>query len=116
MELNRDYFGVYFPESSVSVGSRYFFFRSLEGTELGGAVSNILASNLNKITPDNDEGLKVIDGAMSFLKTMIENEQSNEKEYYMINIVNNDKLPNSMRQECNTLLSNTSIDYIKFIN
>ena len=113
---NAQYFGVNFPESSVSVGSRYFFFNSLANTELGNAVDSILSSNLNKISPDNDEGLQIIEGAMSFLQEMIESEQANEKEYYTINIINNNKLPESMRKECSTLFENDSIDYIKFIN
>ena len=113
---NRQYYDVYFPEQSVSVGSRYFFFKSLADTELGNAVNNILSSNLNKITPKNDEGLQIIEGAMAFLEKMIESEQANEKEYYTINIVNNNKMPESIRKECETLFSSTSLDYIKFIN
>ena len=74
MPENRQYFGVYFPEPSVTTGSRYFFFKSLENTELGGAVSSVLSSNINSIKPDNDEGLEIIKGAMDFLKAMIENE------------------------------------------
>lgn len=74
MPENRQYFNVYFPENSVTTGSRYFFFKSLEGTELEGPVKGVLSSKLNSITPDNDEGLEIIKGAMDFLKAMIENE------------------------------------------
>ncbi len=74
MSENRQYFNVYFPENSVTTGSRYFFFKSLEGTELGGIVKNVLSSHIKSITPDNDEGLEIIRGAMDFLKAMIENE------------------------------------------
>ena len=74
MPESRQYFNVYFPENSVTTGSRYFFFKSLEGTELGSAVKGVLASKLDSITPDNDEGLEIIRGAMDFLKAMIENE------------------------------------------
>ena len=117
MPENRQYFDVYFPESSVTAGSRYFFFKSLENTELGGAVKSVLSSKINSITPDNDEGLEIIRGAMDFLKVMIENEQQNEREYFMTNIANNDKLTPGIRKRCSDLLSTGStIDYIGFIN
>lgn len=117
MPENKQYFNVYFPENSVTTGSRYFFFQSLEGTELGSAVKSVLASNLNSITPDNDEGLEIIRGAMDFLKAMIENEQQNEREYFMTNIANNDKLTPGIRKRCSDILSTEgAIDYIGFIN
>lgn len=116
MDLDNQYFGVYFPEPQVSVGSRYFFFKSLENTELGGAVSGVLSSHLNKIQPDNDEGLQIVGGAMAFLKAMIENEQANEKAYYRMNIIDNDKLPQAMRDECSSLFDQNVLDYINFIN
>lgn len=117
MPETRQYFNVYFPENSVTTGSRYFFFQSLEGTELGSAVEKILTSNLNSITPDNDEGLEIIRGAMDFLKAMIENEQQNEREYFMTNIANNDKLTPGIRKRCSDILSaEGTIDYIGFIN
>ncbi len=117
MPENKQYFDVYFPESSVTTGSRYFFFKSLEGTELGNAVKSVLASNLNSITPDNDEGLEIIKGAMDFLKAMIENEQKNEREYFITNIANNDKLTPGIRKRCSDILSTEgTIDYVAFIN
>lgn len=116
MPENRQYFNVYFPEPSVTTGSRYFFFKSLENTELGDAVKSVLSSHINSIKPDNDEGLQIIEGAMSFLKEMIQAEQANEREYYTINIINNNKLPDSIRKECSSILSDSSFDYIKFIN
>ena len=117
MPESRQYFNVYFPENSVTTGSRYFFFKSLEGTELGSAVKGVLASKLDLITPDNDEGLEIIRGAMDFLKAMIENEQQNEREYFMTNIANNDKLTPGIRQRCSDILSTEgTIDYIAFIN
>lgn len=102
---NRQYYNVYFPSPSVSVGQRFFFFSSLKDTELGNAVSGILQSQLNQIKPDNDEGLKIIRGAMDFLAAMIENERANEIEYYTTNIVNNTDLPDDLRTQCQTLFS-----------
>ena len=113
---NRQYYNVYFPSPSVSVGQRFFFFSSLKDTELGNAVSGILQSQLNQIKPDNDEGLKIIRGAMDFLAAMIENERANEIEYYTTNIVNNTDLPDDLRTQCQTLFSTQPLDYIEFIN
>ena len=54
---------------------------------------------------------------MDFLKAMIENEQQNEREYFMTNIANNDKLTPGIRKRCSDILSTKgAINYIEFIN
>ena len=113
---NRQYYDVYFPYASVDVGQRFFFFNSLANTKLGGDVYKILNSNINQVKVDNDEGLSIINGAMDFLYKMIEDEKKNEQEYYTINIINNEKLPSSLRNKCKTLFSNDSFNYVDFIN
>ena len=117
MAKNRDYFDVYFPEPSVSSSSRYFFFNSLRDTQLGGAVMNVLNSYGNQLDFSNKdtEGYQIITNAMNFLKRMIEAEQDNERNYFTINIINNNKLPQELREECQKALGGV-IDYKKFIN
>lgn len=113
----RDYFDVYFPSASVDAGHPYFFFNSLAGTELGGAVSGVLNSQMNQIdfkTKDS-EGFQIINNAMQFLKSMVEAEQVNERSYFTENIINNKKLPQKMRAECKDAISGTTIDYKSYI-
>lgn len=114
----RDYFDVYFPSPSVSSSSRYFFFNSLRGTELGAAATSVLNSNINSLDFKNkdSEGFQIITNAMNFLKSMIEAEQQNELSYFTINIINNTKLPDQLRQECKKAFNGTSINYKDFIN
>ena len=115
---NRDYFDVYFPEPSISSSSRYFFFESLRNTKLGTAVVSVLNEHRDEVDFENDdsEGFEIITNAMNFLKSMITAEQANEKEYFNINIINNNKLPQQMREDCKQAISGASIDYKNFIN
>ena len=112
-----DYFDMYFPKSSVSSSDRFFFFNSLRGTELGAAVESVLSSHAEQVNfKDKDsEGFQIIQNAMNFLKQMIEAEQDNERNYFTINIINNNKLPQELREECQKALGGV-IDYKKFIN
>lgn len=112
-----DYFDMYFPKSSVSSSDRFFFFNSLRGTELGAAVESVLSSHAEQVNfKDKDsEGFQIIQNAMNFLKQMIEAEQDNERDYFTINIINNNKLPQELREECQKALGGV-IDYKKFIN
>ena len=113
-----DYFDMYFPKSSVSSSDRFFFFNSLRGTELGAAVESVLSSHAEQVNfKDKDsEGFQIIQNAMNFLKQMIEAEQINEKEYFTINILHNNKLPQQLRDDCKKAIGGANIDYKKFIN
>lgn len=113
-----DYFDVYFPKSDVTTSDRFFFFNSLRGSELGDRVLSVLNSHRDQVNfKDKDaEGFQIIENAMNFLKQMIEAEQANEKEYFTINIINNNKLPEQIRQDCQKAISDTNINYKNFIN
>lgn len=115
---NGDYFDMYFPKSDVSSSDRFFFFNSLKGTELGNAVESVLGSRAAQINfkEKDNEGFRIIQNAMDFLKRMIEAEQANEREYFTINILNNNKLPQQLREDCKKAIGGTTINYKDFIN
>lgn len=115
---NGDYFDMYFPKSDVSSSDRFFFFNSLKETELGSAVESVLGSHAAQINfkEKDSEGFRIIQNAMDFLKRMIEAEQGSEREYFTINILNNSKLPQQLRDDCKKAIGGTTINYKDFIN
>ena len=78
-------FGVFFPNQSVDVGDRFFFFNSLfskhtdygygTGAQLGGYARDIVMSGLSDLNNSkNAEGLTIMAQSLAFLKAMAEHQ------------------------------------------
>ena len=123
------FYGVNFPQQKISVGDRFFFFNSLKnetqqqdefghtGADLANIASSILNSKISNFKPESENGLNLIKSVLRFLQNMIQYEREQELTYFKDKFEKID-LPGELKQRFQKIFnqSNSSIDYIEFIN
>lgn len=132
--MPKGYYSVFYPKQKISVKDRYFFFTSLmdkteskgrqyPGRVLGERVNELLQNGAREELENkqNNEGLTVIQQALSFLKETIHFEQEQEIKYYETHIKNNQKMPEGIKKKLNEFVTRNQdgfleIDYLNFIN
>ena len=116
-----DYYSVFFPDSTVDTGSRFFFFSTLLSTpgepgELGAAAQSVVMSGLGAAGQIyDDQGNVIIQQALEFLAKTIEYERQQEIAFFQEHIGANNNLTDKMKSELMSMVSGDSIDYFKFI-
>lgn len=128
----RKYYNVHYPYLNVNTWQRFFFFNSLEnktnttgagysGQRLAYTVTDLIKGGLNQLTEKKEEnGLTIIDNAMNYLKQTIDYERKQEKKYFTDKILNNEEIPNFLKEKLKGCFQEEDdgliIDYATFIN